>query len=62
MKKRKQNQSLCGVFLAVFTVLGLLTVTTSWLSDLSIKKTLFELGLALLTSLGVCWVIIDNRK
>lgn len=62
MKKRKPRQSLCGVFIAVFTILALLTVTTSWLSDLSIKKTLFELGLALLTALGVCWVIIDNRK
>lgn len=62
MKKREPKQSLCGVFLVVFTILGLLTVTTAWLGDVSLKKTLFELGLAILTALGVCWVIIDNRK
>lgn len=56
------NKPRSGVFIAVFTILALLTATVSLLNDESMHQTLFQLGLALLSAIGVCWVISDNRK
>lgn len=62
MKRTKPKQSLSGLFIVVFVILSLITTTVSLLNDMSLKQTLFHLALALLSSIGVCWMMSDRRK